>query len=134
MPAEVFFDTSVLVYVVTRNDARSEAARSLLLDGGTISVQILNEFAAVARRKLRMEWGEIGEALAYIRGLCGKPVPTTIEIHEAALKIARRYGFHIYDSLMIAAANEAGCATLYSEDMQHAQRIGSLRIRNPFLI
>lgn len=132
MPAEVFFDTSVLIYVVTRNDTRSEAARSLLLDGGTVSVQVLNEFVSVARRKLRMPWGEIEEALSFIRVLCGEPVPVTIEIHDTAMKIAQRYGFHIYDSLMIAAAYDAECSTFYSEDMQHGQRIGSLRVHNPF--
>jgi len=133
MPAEVFFDTSVLVYVVTRNDARSEAARGLLLDGGTVSVQVLNEFVSVARRKLRMPWEEVEEALSFIRILCGDAVPITIRIHEVALKIAQRYGFHIYDSLMIASASEAGCRTLYSEDMQHSQKIESLKIKNPFL-
>lgn len=133
MPAEVFFDTSVLIYVVTRNDTRSEAARSLLLDGGTVSVQVLNEFVSVARRKLRMPWREVEEALSFIRVLCGEPVPVTIEIHDTAMKIAQRYGFHIYDSLMIAAAYDAECSTFYSEDMQHGQRIGSLRVRNPFV-
>lgn len=133
MPAEVFFDTSVLVYVVTRDDPRSEAARSLLLDGGTVSVQTLNEFVSVTRRKLRMPWEEIEEALSFIRVLCGEPVPITIAIHDAAMEIAQRYGFHIYDSLMIAAARDAGCRTLYSEDMQDGQRIVSVRIRNPFL-
>ncbi|HUY81982.1 MAG TPA: PIN domain-containing protein [Acidobacteriaceae bacterium] len=133
MPAEVFFDTSVLVYVVTRDDPRSEAARSLLLDVGTVSVQVLNEFVSVTRRKLRMPWERIEEALSFIRLLCGEPVPITVTTHDAGLKIARCYGFHIYDSLMIAAAQDAGCTTLYSEDMQHGQRIGPVRIRNPFL-
>lgn len=133
MPAEVFFDTTILIYAVTEDDARTAVAEELLAAGGTLSVQVLNEFVAVARRKLRMGWEEIEEALSYIRALCGKPVATTVDIHDAALRVGRRYGFHIYDSLMIAAASEAGCTTLYSEDMQHGQRIGSLKIQNPFL-
>jgi predicted nucleic acid-binding protein len=133
MPAEVFFDTTILIYSVTGNDVRAARAEALLADGGVVSVQVLNEFVAVARRKLRMTWEETEEALSYIRALCGKPVPITVDIHEAALQVARRYGFHIYDSLMVAAAAVAGCTTLYSEDMQHGQRIGSLKIKNPFL-
>lgn len=132
MPAEVFFDTTILIYSVKRDDARAAAAETLLAEGGIVSVQVLNEFVAVARRKLRMPWGEIEEALAYIRALCGRPVPLTVDTHEAALRIAQRYGYHIYDSLMIAAAHEAACTILYSEDMQHGQRIGSLRLKNPF--
>lgn len=97
-----------------------------------MSVQGLNEFVAVARRKMRMRWEAIEELLSALRELCGEPVPTTAELHKAGLQIARRYGYHIYDSLMIAAAQDAGCATLYSEDMQHGQKIGSLTIRNPF--
>lgn len=133
MPAEVFFDTTIPVYTMKANDARSLRAEELLAAGGIISVQVLNEMVAVARRKLCMDWGEIEKALSYVRVLCGEPVPTTAAVHDSALNIAKRYGYHIYDSLMIAAAHEAGCSILYSEDMQHGQRIGSLTIRNPFL-
>lgn len=133
MPAEVFFDTSIVVYAVKGDDPRAATAEALLASGGIISVQVLNEFVAVASRKLRMEWKEIHEALAYIRELCGKKVvTTTLDIHKSALGISQRYGYHIYDSLMVAAAHEMGCVTLYSEDMQHGQKIGSLRIVNPF--
>lgn len=134
MPVDVFFDTTILVYSVKGNDARAATAEALLADGGIVSVQVLNEFVAVARRKLRMSWVEIEEALTYIRALCGKPVPITVDIHDEALKIAQRYGFHIYDSLMLAAAHDAGCTTLYSEDMHHGQTIKSLTIKNPFLL
>lgn len=133
MPADAFLDTTVLIYAVKGDDARSEIAEGLLAAGGTVSVQALNEFAAVARRKLQMNWSEIQQALAAIRTLCGAPVPITVEIHESGLRIARRHGFHIYDSLMIAAAQASGCTTLYSEDMQHGQKIGAVRVRNPFL-
>lgn len=133
MPAEVFFDTTILVYAVTKNDPRATTSETLLAAGGTVSVQALNEFVAVARRKHRMQWDAIAEILSAISELCGEPVPTTVKTHEAGLRIAQRYGYHIYDSLMIAAAHEAGCTILYSEDMQHNQRIGSLRIVNPFL-
>src|SRR6266852_1565135 len=97
------------------------------------NVLVLNELAAVARRKLGMTWDEIGEALAAIRVLCPSPVPLTIETHEAGLRIAAQYRFHIYDALVAAAALEAECTNLYSEDLQDGQIIeGRLTIRNPF--
>lgn len=133
MPANVFFDTTIVVYAVGKNDPRTLIAKSLLSDGGTISIQVLNEFTAVARRKLGMNWDQIEEALVAIRVLCEEPVAITLSIHETALQIAKRYGFHIYDSLIVAAALNAGCTTLYSEDMQHGQLIDSLTIQNPFL-
>ncbi len=132
MSVEEFFDTTILVYAFEQNDPRSPIAEGLLLGGGAISIQVLNEFAAVARRKLRMSWKEIVEALAAIRVLCAAPVAITTDTHDAALRIAQRYGFHIYDSLIVASAIEAGCTTLYSEDMQHGQNIGPVTIRNPF--
>jgi predicted nucleic acid-binding protein len=133
MKDSVFFDTNVLVYVVGQEDERTTPAEALVARGGVVSVQILNELASVARRKLRMTWEEIEEALAAIRILCPSPVPLTIETHEAGLRIAAQYGFHIYDALVAAAALEAECTTLYSEDLQDGQVIdGRLTIRNPF--
>lgn len=132
MSDEIFFDTTILIYAVAQDDPRAAIAEELLARGGTISVQVLNEFVAVAGRKLAIPWKEITAALAAIRTLCAPPVPITIDTHDAALRIAARYGFHIYDSLIVAAAIEAGCTTLYSEDMQNGQMIGPLTIRNPF--
>ena len=133
MSDRVFFDTTILIYAVSEGDARAEAAEGLLSAGGLLSVQVLNEFAAVAKRKLKMSWPEIAEALDAARALCSPAIPLTIETHEAALRIAARYGYQIYDSLILAAALEAGCTVLYSEDMQDGQKIDSLTIRNPFL-
>lgn len=134
MPASAFFDTTVLVYILKEGDKKSEIADQLLAAGGVLSVQVLNEFAHVARRKLGMSWEEIEEALANIRGLCSPPAPLTIETHATALKIAKRYGFQIYDSLVLASALETQCSILYSEDRQHGQKIESLTIHNPFLL
>jgi predicted nucleic acid-binding protein len=128
-----FFDTNVLVYVVGQEDERTALAEALVAGGGVVSVQVLNELTAVARRKLGLTWEEVGEALAAIRVLCPSPVPLTIETHEAGLRIAAQYQFHIYDALVAAAALEAECTTLYSEDLQDGQVIdGCLTIRNPF--
>jgi predicted nucleic acid-binding protein len=133
MPAEVFFDTNVLIYAIAEDDPRSARAEELLLSGGTISVQCLNEFVTVARRKIGMSWDEIVEALEAILVLCPSPVPVTLEIHQLAVKLAQRYGFSIYDALVGAAALIARCTTLYSEDFQDGQVIeGRLAINNPF--
>jgi len=129
---ESFFDTNVLVYALDEGHPRGEIAGVLLAGGGVVGVQNLNEFAAVARRKFAMTWTEILEALRAIRALCPSPVPLTAETHDAALRISREYGYHIYDSLVIAAALQASCATLYTEDLRDGQVIEGLTIRNPF--
>jgi predicted nucleic acid-binding protein len=133
MSGKAFFDTSILIYAVAAGDARSAQAELLLADGGNVSVQVLNEFAAVARRKLNMSWKEITEGLDAVRALCEPPGALTVEIHDAALRIAERYGYHIYDALILAAALDADCDLLYSEDMRDGQTIDSLTIRNPFV-
>jgi predicted nucleic acid-binding protein len=133
MPVKAFFDTNVLIYAVAENDPRSAQAEELLASGGVLSVQVLNEFVSVARRKISMSWGDVTEALDAFRVLCPSPLPVTIEMHEAALKIAEKHGYNIYDALVVAAALEAGCTTLYSEDLHDGQTIdGQLTIRNPF--
>ena len=133
MRVEAFFDTNVLIYAVALDDPRSARAEELLTSGGTISVQILNEFVSVARRKILMPWRNVMRALDAFRVLCPSPLPITIEMQEAALKIAEQHGYGIYDALVVAAAIEAGCAILYSEVFQDGQTIdGQLTIRNPF--
>jgi predicted nucleic acid-binding protein len=135
MPArdKDFFDTNVLIYAVAKNDPRALKAEALLASGGMISVQSLNEFVSVARRKLGMSWKEVRDFLDLICILCLKPVPISIDTHKVALAIAERYGYSIYDALVASAALEAGCRTLYSEDLQDGQIIHrQLTIRNPF--
>jgi len=133
MPAKAFFDTNVLIYSVAEDDARSETVEALLASGGVISVHVLNEFVAVARRKLEMPWPDINEALSAIRILCPSPIAITIDTHDAARRIAEQYGYHIYDALVAAAALQANCDTLYTEDLQDGQVIDDqLTMRNPF--
>ncbi|HME25208.1 MAG TPA: PIN domain-containing protein [Acetobacteraceae bacterium] len=133
MTSPVFFDTNILIYAALQPDPRSEVARDLLAQRGVISVQVLNEFASVAHRKLRRPWSEITRALAAIRVFCPSPQPITVSTHEAALAIAERSGYQLFDALIIAAALDAGCVTLFTEDLQDGQVIeGRLTIRNPF--
>jgi predicted nucleic acid-binding protein len=131
VPGE-FLDSNILVYAFTA-DPRAAAAQKLLERGCAISVQALNEFANVARRKLGKSWAEIRDALAAIRTVCTKILPIDLDTHAAALRLAERHGFAFFDALMIAAALQAGSDTLWSEDMQHGMTIdGKMRILNPF--
>ena len=133
MSDKAFFDTNVFVYAIIQDDPRSDHAEELIAQGGTVSVQVLSEFAAVARRKTKMPWVEIRRALDGIKVLCPDPFPITLDTHGKALAIAERYGYRIYDALIVASALEARCTILYSEDMQNGQVIdGRLTIRNPF--
>ncbi len=133
MNGKAFFDTNVLVYVIGQEDARTATAESLIANGGVVSVQVLNEIASVSHRKLQMSWPDITDALAAIRVLCPGPVPLTADTHDAALRIAAKYGFSLYDALIVAAALEAQCTILYSEDLQDGQMIEQrLTVRNPF--
>ncbi|WP_237759599.1 PIN domain-containing protein [Sulfuricella sp. T08] len=127
-----FFDTNVVLYLLSADQAKADRAEELLAEGGIISVQVLNEFAAVASRKLGMSWPEIREVLDQVRAVSSVE-PLLVETHERSLLVAERYGISLYDSLIVAAALLAGCSTLYSEDMQHGQIIeGQLTICNPF--
>jgi predicted nucleic acid-binding protein len=128
-----FLDSNILVYAFT-TDPRAAAAQVLLESGAAVSVQGLNEFTNVARRKLGMTWEEVQDSLAAIRTLVSTVLPIDIDTHADGLRIAERYGYGIFDALMIASAMRADCGTLWSEDMQDGMVIdGRLRIANPFL-
>ena len=132
MTGRAFFDTNVLIYSLGK-DSRARRAEQLLSQGGVVSVQILNEFSDVARRKIRMSWEEVREALRVIQVFCPDPVPITMDTHEHALIIAERHQIRIYDALILASALETNCTTLYTEDLQDGQVIQKqLTIRNPF--
>jgi predicted nucleic acid-binding protein len=133
MRASEFLDTNVLIYAVAKNDPRAAKAEALLASGGMVSIQSLNEFVSVARRKLGMPWKEVREFLDLICILCPDPVPISLDTHKVAVAIAEKYGYSIYDALIASAALESGCKTLYSEDLQDGQIIDRrLTIRNPF--
>jgi predicted nucleic acid-binding protein len=127
----VFFDTNILVYA-QQAGPQSDRARTLLAGGGKLSVQVLNEFVAVCRRKLGKDWREIADAIDDLLALLDPPVPLTLDLHVAGRALAEMHQLSFYDALIVAAAIESGCDTLYSEDMQHDQIIGGLTIRNPF--
>ncbi len=129
---KAFFDTNILVYTAT-SDAKKQRAADCLNRGGVVSVQVLNEFVHVARRKLRHDWPQIELALGLFHASLDEVVPVTLNTHASAVSLARVHNLSFYDALIIAAAIEAGCDTLFSEDMQHGRSIGGLSIVNPFL-
>jgi predicted nucleic acid-binding protein len=127
-----FFDTNVLVYLASGDPAKADRAEAMIAGGGGISVQNLNELANVARRKIGMSWQDTHAFLSLLRGLLNVH-PVSVETHETGLALAERYQLSIYDSMIAASALQAGCDTLWSEDMQHGIVIdGRLRIVNPF--
>jgi predicted nucleic acid-binding protein len=130
--ADTFFDTNVLLYLLSDDTAKGDRAEQLLAGGGSISVQVLNEFAAVAAGKFAIEITKIREILSAIRLVCSVK-PLEVETHELGLELAERYRYSVYDSMILAAALRAGCSTLFSEDYQDGQTIEGLTIRNPFV-
>jgi predicted nucleic acid-binding protein len=133
MPAS-FFDTNVLVYLASGDAAKADRAEAAVAAGGAISVQVLNEFTNVARRKMRMSWADTHAFLSTLRALLTVH-PLTVETHETGLQLAERYGFSTYDGMIAASALHAGCDTLWSEDMQHGMVLDEgLRILDPFRV
>jgi predicted nucleic acid-binding protein len=130
--AETFFDTNVLLYLVAGDPAKADIAEAALAGGGHVSVQVLNEFASVARRKAGMTWAEISEVLDHVRQVCTVH-PLLVETHDRGRAMAERYGLSLYDALIVASAALARCPVLYSEDLQAGQRFdGGVVVRNPF--
>ena len=130
--ASAFVDSNVLIYAFSR-DPRKPAAQQVLATGCAISTQCLNEFSAVGRRKLKMTWEEVQSGLDQIVELCPEVHAVDLETHQLGIRLAIRYGFTVYDGMIVAAALLCGCRTLWSEDMQDGMSVdGGLTIRNPF--
>jgi len=129
--ADAFFDTNVLLYLLSGDAAKADRTERLLAGRGVISVQVLNEFASVAIGKFGMEVAEVRAVLAAIRAACDV-TPLILETHELGLEIAERYRYSIYDSMILAAALRANCSTLWSEDLKDGQKVDRLTIINPF--
>jgi predicted nucleic acid-binding protein len=133
MPGERFFDTNVLIYAFAAGDRRSARAEALLAEGGVIGVQVLNEFTNVVRRKLGWEWPQVDAALTVITELMEPVRPLTADIHTHAVRLARSSALSFHDALIVAAAADAGCRVLLTEDLQHSRKFGGVTIQNPFL-
>lgn len=130
----VTFDTNVALYLVARGRGKADRAASVVIAADFISVQVLNEFVNVARRKFKFEWPVILRELASLRDAVEHILPIDEHVHEEALRLSARYMLSTYDSLMLGVALTGGARIFYSEDMQHGLVIdGILQIVNPFL-
>lgn len=140
MSAADFLDSNVLVYALdAAGGSKSTTARRLLETAhrestAIISFQVVQETLNVVGRKFsRIAQPVDSEAiLREVLGPIWKVMPS-VEIYSRALDIQARHAFSFYDSLIIAAALEAGCTRLFSEDLQHGQQIDGLTVENPFL-
>jgi predicted nucleic acid-binding protein len=140
MSTRFFLDTNIFVYTFdhtspSKQQRATELVSEALSSGkGCISLQVAQEFLNLCQRKFPapMTAAEATQHLkAVLAPLC--TVFPTIALLEEALDLRQNLRFSFYDSLIIAAALEAGCTLLYSEDLHHGQQIGQLRIENPFV-
>jgi predicted nucleic acid-binding protein len=130
--SKVFFDTNVLLHQFSEDGAKAKASEDVIRAGGFISVQVLNEFAlAACRRELGLSWAVVREILGEYRQNF-TVVPLTLETHERGINLAERYQLNVYDGMIVAAAQLAGCTVLYSEDMHDGLVIDQLTIRSPY--
>lgn len=129
----VFFDTNVLVYLVSSDAGKAARADALLREGGYVSVQVLNELVSVLRKKYRFDWTDVETVLALVQAYC-EVVSVDLLMHQEGLLLARLHQLAWYDALIVAAAQRVQAQSLYSEDMQHGRRYeDALRVVNPFL-
>jgi predicted nucleic acid-binding protein len=126
-----FLDSNVIIHFAGAGDHANRAER-LLKQGGTISVQVLNEVTSVCRKKLGFSWREIDAVVERLMAALDV-VPVTVATHELSRRIAERYKLAFYDSALLAAALIAECDIFWSQDLHDGLVIGErLTIRNPF--
>lgn len=126
-----FFDTNVVLYLLSADEHKANAAEALLAQGGWVSVQVLNEAASVCRRKLKLPWPEVHELLGAVKACC-EVAPLSLAAHEHALQLAERYQLSLYDALICASAQELDAQVLFTEDLQDGLILGQMQVRSPF--
>ena len=132
----IFFDTNVLAYTLDSKDERKQTTARRILDesilAGTcrISTQVLQELFNVATKKLHYTKEEMKLVVEQL---------TKLPVHEAetsdvseAVDISIRYGFTIFDSMIIQAAKRSSCGVIYSEDLSDGQVVEGVLVKNPF--
>ena len=130
---KIFFDTNTLLYLLSSDNKKADWVSQNLQQHNVISVQVLNEFTSASLRKIKISNTELDEFLDLFTSTF-QVRSLDMDTFETGLMVSRRYGYQHYDSMIIAAALQAGCERLYSEDMQHRQVIDKrLQIVNPFV-
>ncbi|MDM9623752.1 PIN domain-containing protein [Rhizobium sp. S96] len=128
-----FLDTNIIVYALSE-DSKALVAQSLLLEPFAMSVQALNEFANVGRKKLNLSWPEIESAVDALTTMAATISSLNLSTTKGAIDLAKRYNLAFYDATMLSAALAMGCTRYYSEDLQHGLIIdGRMTVINPFL-
>ena len=137
MSVRSFFDSNVLVYTDDES-APVKRMRALQLlkehhetSSGVLSLQVLQEYFATVTRKLKVDVGLARQKVGIFSQL-EVGIPSVSDLF-GAIDLHRLHGFSFWDALIIRMAQETGCKVIYSEDLQHAQHIGGIRIVNPFL-
>ena len=136
MIAEAMVDTNVLVYAASRlteDASKTAVARDLVLRRGMgISAQVLQEFIVVSTRKVRKPWS-IDDALDWVEALEDYPcLPIDGALVRYGAELALRHTISYWDGAILAAAHRLGAHVLYTEDLNHDQLYGSVRVVNPF--
>ena len=127
-----FIDSNIVLYLLSGDAAKADRAEAVLQAGGVISVQVLNEVASVCLRKLKMPWEEVDALLLAVKAACDVQ-PLTIESHEKAVELAKRFKLSLFDANIVASALISGAQLLLSEDMHSGLLIDGLLIQNPFI-
>ena len=140
MRGRFFLDTNVFVYSFdTAAPAKARKAALLIRRAadsgqGIVSYQVVQEFFNIALRRFPQPMA-MAEAEQYLitvfRPLLA--IHSSPALYVEGLRIAAKHRFSWYDSLIVAAALEAQCETLFSEDLQHGREIEGLKIQNPFV-
>lgn len=137
MTSRLFVDTNVWVYTVDDGEPDKQAQARHVLEPTpgkdlVVSAQVLGEFYVTVRRKLAETLPEI-EAVALVDRMRLLPVvPVDANLVSAAITITRERQLSYWDALIVAAAEASGCDIVLSEDLNHGQVYGSVRVENPF--
>lgn len=135
----MFVDTNVFVYARDKSEGDKQILAERWITslwrsrGGRLSTQVLNEYYVTVTRKLSPGMA-VSDARADVRDLMTwRPVPVTHELIERSWTVEDQFGFSHWDSLIVAAAQIAGCEQLLSEDMQDGQQLSGVKVVNPFV-
>ncbi len=137
MPAaDVLLDSNVLLYALSsapeERAKRDRAAKLIAVEQFGTSYQVVMETWVVATRKMERPI-KPEKAVAFLEKLLAFPcVPGTPGLYRQAVQLARRFGVHPYDAAILAAAQELGAHTVYSEDLNHGQDYDGVKVINPF--
>ena len=126
-----FVDSNVVLHLLSGDASKADRAQTLLAAGAFVSVQVLNEVTSVCLRKLKMPWDEIDALLLAVKAAC-EVLPLTVESHEKAVEMTKRYQLSFYDANIVACAVISGAPVLLTEDMHAGLLIEGLTLQNPF--